>query len=157
MLTYRPEEILHINRIERFLEVTKTLPLSKDGPWLVGGAIRRAYLNWDESDYDIFFSSKEQHQNMLRDIKANKIARFDCIRWTKYTTVNLLIQNLGFTINQFVYDGIFIYIGNTTLKDISEKKLYHIENNYIPQQTLFKYLKQGYTLTKSSWSSLKKL
>jgi hypothetical protein len=66
------------------------------GPWIAGGSARKLYsgLNWEKGDIDIFFSSKEQHDEWVNQFSSIRKAKkfIDELTWHQYLCPPYLIN-----------------------------------------------------------------
>lgn len=138
-------------------------PLSAAGPWLAGGAIRRAVTGKPlDSDFDLFFSGPDQLQEALSWLKkrgavvtstreqvitlAHDDRRIQLISFGFYQTPDECIDAFDFTICQFATDGESLIVGDFTLWDCGRKKLalHRLTYGSSTLRRLIKYTKEGY-------------
>lgn len=144
-------------------------PLSKDGPWLAGGALRRTLLGQEpESDFDFFFRDADQlmafrlkieamglekireteHHVHFRGVLAGSSLPRDIqlIRFSFYKDAEAVIDSFDFTICQFAFDGEMLTVGDYALWDLGRKRLAVHKLTYpvASMRRLLKYAKQGF-------------
>lgn len=162
------ERFTDIESIE-LLDVLEELPdLSKEGPWLAGGALRRTLIGMElESDFDFFFRDAKQLAKFKKDLKelgANLTSENDhaetfmlkvcgkdrviqLIKMDFYESPEEVIDSFDFTITQLAYDGTDIYFGPYTLWDLPRKRLalHKLTYGVATMRRLIKYTDQGFT------------
>jgi hypothetical protein len=140
----------------------------KKGRWLAGGAIRRAIKDGkSDSDWDVFFSSKEEKELFIKECeKQDSISEekqnennhqfiltvgaekytVQCITIAYYETPEKVIETFDFTICQFVTDGVSLWAGETSLYDLGRMRLVVNKISYpvASLRRLLKYTKQGF-------------
>lgn len=155
---------------EYFVEIINALKkhyilLSKDGPWLAGGLLRRLLMNQDlDSDVDIFCKNAEQYDMLvknigLKPIKENehnstyllpinkeKSIELQIIKIGPYESPVSLIDSFDFTLCQLAYDGEMLYLGEFTLFDLMRKRIVinKITSHVASLRRLIKYTHQGF-------------
>jgi hypothetical protein len=141
--------------------------------WIAGGFIRRWYNTIkQDSDIDLFFSSKETFEKITEDLRKIAlepplssefnlmfkvkvcdvvgeepwIIQVQCIFHKYYTNVSELMDSFDFTICQFVYDGFNIYASENAVIDSQRKRLvpHKITYGASSLRRIIKYTKQGY-------------
>jgi len=141
--------------------------LSKQGPWVAGGALRRTLLGQEpESDFDLFFRDKDQladcktllesmgftqrketeHHVHFTGMLAGKERDVQLIRFAYYAIAQEVIESFDFTICQFAFDGETLYCGDYALWDLGRKRL-AINKITFPLSTMrrvLKYTRQGF-------------
>lgn len=162
------ERFTDVESIE-LLDVLEELPnLSKEGPWLAGGALRRTLIGMElESDFDFFFRDAKQLAKFKKDLKelgANLTSENDhaetfmlkvcgkdrviqLIKMDFYESPEEVIDSFDFTITQLAYDGTDIYFGPYTLWDLPRKRLalHKLTYGVATMRRLIKYTDQGFT------------
>jgi len=136
--------------------------------WIAGGFIRRWWGNIkQDSDIDLFFSSKETYDiictsldaeaeepclvsefNRMYTIKINDewTINVQCIHHQFYANTEALLDSFDFTICQFAYDGTSICTTELTIIDSQRKRLvpHKITFGVSSLRRIVKYSKQGY-------------
>ncbi len=162
---------------KRFEAVATLLAPAANGPWLVGGAVRRFIAEHEQdSDFDVAFSSELQLSALRAKLGA---AGFGTSRETDFhiemvgkvdgeeTTVQLLrhaytptaeaaIDGFDFTICMFAYDGTDVVCGPLSLWDLARKRLvlHRLTFGASTIRRLTKYARQGYTFCQGSIVSI---
>lgn len=155
------------------LTLTKVLSglpsLSKDGPWLAGGSLRRTILGIEpDSDFDFFFRDAAQlaefgaeigrrgfyetrksdhHIEYRGNINGTGMPRdIQCIRLAYYKTAEEVIDSFDFTICQFAFDGTKLTCGEFSLWDLGRKRLALHKLTYpvSSMRRMLKYARQGF-------------
>ena len=152
-------------------KILKDLPaLSKDGPWIAGGALRRTLLGREpESDFDFFFRDQEQlaaftaalerdgfvkvretthHVHYRGKVNGAGVDRdIQCIRFAFYANSAAVIDSFDYTICQLAYDGKDLTLGEFTLWDLGRKRLAIHKLTYpvATMRRMLKYAQQGFT------------
>lgn len=138
-------------------------PFSRNGPWLVGGTIRRLMVAETlTTDWDVMFKDESQFENFcgwLRERGAEPIEETTHQITFKYrgrevqairaSYSNTLIQTLNkfdFTICQFGFDGTNLVWGDESGLHLKEKKLVFTQTNdpIATFRRAFKYAGQGF-------------
>lgn len=152
-----PEEL---NSVARLICVTKI------GPWLVGGSVRRQMTNVKQaSDFDVGIADVQQLEltsSLLTNAKFSMThdttfyRQFEGELDSKHVKIQLLkvvfgevekiLGEFDFTLCQTAYDGTDFILGPYTMWDIGQK---HVSVNKISfaassVRRLIKYSKQGY-------------
>lgn len=156
--------------VNQFLNLLEKLPpLSKHGPWIVGGTVRRL-LNHEDltTDFDIMFRNEQQFEDycgQMRERGAETVdesARqitFKYEGWEiqpiKAAFNNTLIQTLNgfdFTLCQFGFDGTNLVWGDNSMEHVKEGKLVFLNTtDYVASmRRMFKYAKQGFFMDQTS-------
>lgn len=153
-------------RIGKTLEETvlckalQRLPdLHKNGPWICGGAVRKAVVNESlDSDFDFFFRSENNFKewktklvrnglSLLKENEKNEVwilptsidsensvylpeMKVQLIKFRWYDSIQDVLESFDFTISQFGFDGENIYCGDWSLFDLSRKKLVPLQLTY---------------------------
>lgn len=151
--------------------ILRGLPsLSKDGPWIAGGALRRTLLGKEpESDFDFFFHDADQlaaftakleaagflkvretthHVHYKGKIGDSAIERdVQCIRFAFYVDAAAVIDSFDYTICQLAYDGETLTLGEFTLWDLGRRRLAIHKLTYpvATMRRMLKYASQGFT------------
>lgn len=137
--------------VEEFINILEYLPsVSKEGPWIAGGALRSLVANEDHvSDYDFFFKDKEQLE-MFRSIMESSASikilskksndhcdtysivipnkeynKFEVqlVHISYYESPQLLLDSFDYTICQFAYDGDSFFTGEFSILDLMRRRL----------------------------------
>lgn len=144
-------------------------PLSPNGPWLAGGALRRTLLRQEpDSDFDFFFRDAEQlaaftaaldrsgmekvreteHHVHYRGRVGESAIPIDvqCIRFAFYATADAVIDSFDFTICQFAFDGVSLSVGTYSLWDLGRKRLavHRVTFPVSSMRRVLKYATQGF-------------
>lgn len=151
--------------------VVGALPaLSKDGPWLGGGALRRSLQGQEpDSDFDFFFRNADQleafrsgveqrggtkvretrhHVHYRGSFGPSTLPRdIQMIRFAFYESAEAVIDSFDFTICQLAYDGDELTVGDHTLWDLGRRRLAVHKVTFPVSSTrrLLKYGAQGFT------------
>jgi hypothetical protein len=152
-------------------EVTADLPtVTKDGPWIAGGAIRRTLLNEPlASDVDFFFRDEAQAEGFAKDMEARAgwivsereqvttwgvkvnegkdTAIVQAITLAYYPNLEAVLDSFDFTITQFGWDGTTLVCGQFSLWDLARKRLalHKLTFGVSTVRRLIKYTRQGFT------------
>lgn len=177
MQEYNLQEFLSrsTDKILDELELQKVLSMlpsvTKEGPWLGGGALRRLVLGQDalESDLDFFFASDMQRLTFeagllgldTKEIKRTdhhtefavfipsikKTVRIQCIHFLYYNNAAEVVDSFDFTVCQLAYDGTKLTVGDYTLWDLARKRLalHRLTYGLSTVRRLLKYTKQGFS------------
>lgn len=162
---------------KRFDEVVATLDPKPDGPWLVGGAVRRLLTEEKQSsDFDLGFPSqvaldqykarllslgfkehveKPEHVELHGTVNG-KPATVQLLRVTFGPTPEAVIDAFDFTICQLAYDGADLVCGPFTLWDLGRRKLaiHRVTYAAATVRRMLKYAKQGYTFCQGTVVSI---
>ena len=141
----------------------KLPPLGRNGPWLVGGTVRRIIAaQTPTTDLDIMFKNEKQWEDycgQMRERGAETLEENDRQTTFKYkgwevqpiraVFSNTLIQTLNkfdFTICQFGFDGTNLVWGDHSVEHMNEGKLVFTQTtDYVSSlRRAFKYAKQGF-------------
>lgn len=151
--------------------ILKSLPqLSKDGPWIAGGALRRTLLGKEpESDFDFFFRDAEQLAAFTSALEAAGLSKvretahhvhyrgtigdsgihrdIQCIRFAFYQNAEAVIDSFDYTICQLAFDGKTLTLGEFTLWDLGRRRLaiHKITYPVATMRRMLKYTSQGFT------------
>lgn len=185
MDVYRLEDFLARSTEQQWSETVlfKVLgwlpPLSRQGPWLAGGALRRTLLNKEpESDFDFFFRDADQLQMFEDRIAASGMAKVretehhkhyrgkfgedptvrdvQLIRFAYYASAAAVVDSFDFTICQFAYDGEMLTMGEFSLWDLGRKRLavHKITFPVSSMRRMLKYGRQGFTVCNGAMTAL---
>jgi len=147
--------------------VADLLHVDINGPWLVGGSVRRLITSAPQvSDFDVAFSSPSQldaTSNKLLELGFKQSRETDFHRELKgiveetERTIQLLklsfsdtptgiISEFDFSICMCAFDGTAIHLGDFTLFDLGRKRLAINKVTFASStvRRLIKYTKQGY-------------
>lgn len=150
------------------------------GPWIAGGAPRRAIIAKEESDYDFFFSGednltafisglKERGFSVASDGKMNttlfgKIGPEEKQRSVKVQAIKIyaptledILSSFDFTICMFGDDGQGeLVMHDFSIFDLLNKRLVVNKISYAASSVrrMLKYAKQGYTLCDGAITTL---
>ena len=177
MTTYLPIPIAELSaRNNQFSELDIALShlpsLSVNGPWLCGGAIRRALLGDDPlgSDLDFFFkteaqkstfatalekiglkksSSNDMNTTYAGEIKIGDKPKKVCVQLihvTYYNDVAQVLDTFDFTICQFGFDGQHVTVSPVSIIDTLQKRLaiHRVTYGVSTLRRIMKYTKQGF-------------
>lgn len=151
--------------------ILKSLPsLSKEGPWIAGGALRRTLLGKEpESDFDFFFRDAGQLKEFSSGLEARGLKKIketihhvhyrgkigdsgidrdvQCIRFAFYEDAAAVINSFDYTICQLAFDGETLTLGEFTLWDLGRKRLaiHKITYPVATMRRMLKYTAQGFT------------
>lgn len=146
-------------------------PLTAQGPWLAGGALRRTLMGKEpESDLDFFFRDAQQLDEFearlvasgLRKVRETEHHRHyrgklgpddpverdvQLIRFAFYGNAEAVIDSFDFTICQFAFDGMTLTVGEYALWDLGRKRLavHKITYPVSSMRRMLKYGTQGFT------------
>lgn len=149
-----------------FWQAIQKLPaLSVSGPWLCGGAVRRFVSNVPlDSDFDLFFSSKEQHDQVVDWMKKKKAKllssndfnttyllnelKIQLIHINYYENIAEVLESFDFSLCKFGFDGEDLTLGDWTLWDVARKRLVPENITYATStlRRIIKYTNQGFTI-----------
>ena len=144
--------------------------LSKDGPWIAGGALRRTLLGKEpESDFDFFFRDADQLAAFTSALEASGLSKIretahhvhyrgkvgdsgidrdvQCIRFAFYQNAEAVIDSFDYTICQLAFDGKTLTLGEFTLWDLGRRRLaiHKITYPVATMRRMIKYASQGFT------------
>jgi hypothetical protein len=149
--------------------VAGLLELKPDGPWLVGGCVRRLISSREQdSDFDVgvvdlvqfeaakaklqaagfkeHFSNQfhTEYRGKLEGIKTE--VRIQLLAMF-HPNLESLLDSFDFTICQFGYDGTMLVAGEYSLFDIARKRLalHKLTYGASTVRRLTKYMRQGFT------------
>ncbi len=163
------EEQYKLNVMD-FLNIYERLPAChRNGPWLVGGTIRR--LLGDEkltTDIDIMFKNQQQFEDYcgwLREQGAETINEsprqitfkyegweIQPIRAAFSNTLRQTLDKFDFTICQFGFDGENLVWGDHSMEHLKEKRLEFVRTNdhISTMRRAFKYANQGFFMNQKA-------
>lgn len=141
--------------------------VSPTGPWLCGGAVRRAMLGLPlDSDLDLFFPNEDalaavrgEHKwkanSSCESAECNGVT-VQLIRIAWYPTIADVLESFDFTICQFGYDGDSFHVGEWALVDATRKRLavHKITHAVSSVRRMLKYGRQGFRVCNGAISSL---
>lgn len=165
----------------------KRLPdVGANGPWICGGAVRRTIAGEKlDSDFDFFFADEVQaagFETALRGAGAGLTAHTDkvstfvlpsespedgvylpemkiqVIRYQFFADAEAVIDSFDFTLSQFAFDGVSVYVGPFSLWDVARKRIVIHRVSYAVStlRRLLKYTRQGYTVCSGALAELLK-
>lgn len=124
-----------------FVSVVEELPmLSKKGPWLAGGSVRK-FLDskTNEADYDIFFPDKDVNLGWITDLEGRgatltsetnlnrtydyKGWKIQCIHYDMQSTLIKTMNRFDMAMCQVGFDGENLYWSDQAILDIREKAI----------------------------------
>uniref|UniRef100_UPI003C724CEE hypothetical protein n=1 Tax=Roseomonas chloroacetimidivorans TaxID=1766656 RepID=UPI003C724CEE len=145
-------------------------PLTSQGPWLAGGALRRTLLGQEpKSDFDMFFRDADQLAAYLSKLEASGFRKVretehhvhlrgapgemkleidvQLIRFAFYLDAEAVLDSFDFTICQFAYDGETLTAGEFALWDLGRKRLaiHRVSFPVSTMRRMIKYASQGFT------------
>lgn len=154
-------------------------PMSSQGPWIAGGALRRTLLGKEPaSDFDFFFRDADQLQAFEDRLVASGLAKIretehhkhyrgtlgedpqprdiQLIRFAFYADAAAVIDSFDFTICQFAYDGATLTAGDFSLWDLGRKRLavHKITYPVSSMRRMLKYGQQGFTVCTGAMQAL---
>lgn len=145
------------------MEFFASMPLTQYGPWLGGGAARRAFFGEPiTTDLDLLFRSAEQfdifvmsvdakHQDGYKEkphlIEFNLPQQFgaykvQAMRHRWFDSPWKVIEDFDYSICQFVFDGGTMYCGQWAITDHHERRL-RFTNPHCPVSTIMRAAKYG--------------
>jgi hypothetical protein len=155
---------------EFYFNLKATLTVSKDGPWIAGGSVRRQITGMkQESDYDFFFKTEEQMLTCLEELKAKKAKvnsesefnidilmpveggdpiKVQFIKVSFFESLEKCLESFDFSLCQCGFDGTDFVFGDYTLFDLANKRIVPGKISYGVSsiRRLIKYSKQGYSV-----------
>jgi len=177
MITMPKNSICNRIGITDFLETDlhkylQRLPnITKEGPWIAGGAVRRTLTRIPlTSDLDFFFKDEAQEKKFVEDIiRIGAIKKFEnefnstwiipaiidspelkiqVIKFRYYSNPLEVIDSFDFTLCQFAYDSENIYMSDFAMWDVSRKRIVPHKLTYATAslRRLLKYINQGFTV-----------
>lgn len=160
--------------------------ISKEGPWIAGGAVRRTFTGEKlDSDFDFFFANEAQattFKDALRAKGAKQSAetekaftfilptempedgvylpemKIQAIQFAYFADAESLIDSFDFTISQFAYDGESLHVAPFALWDVARRRLvvHRVTYAVSTMRRLLKYTAQGYTVCPGALSEILK-
>lgn len=152
------------------LLVSGLLPtLSANGPWIAGGAVRRAVKGEKsiDSDVDLFFANADQLSAAAKSMESSGAVKcaetehvvgysinfegalipVQLIRIGYYADAASLLDSFDFTICQFATDGESLIVGEFSLFDLARRRLalHRLTYGVATVRRLIKYTRQGFT------------
>lgn len=153
-------------------EIGDLVKVTKDGPWICGGAVRRLIKGeWEsKSDYDICVASSTQESSvqskLVEDGHKVKWSNKNCITLTKekrtvqiiktyYKDIDNCLDSFDFTICMFGYDGKDLIYDPLALYDLGRKALvpHKVQFPVSSLRRLLKYHDQGYKICSGGLSN----
>lgn len=160
--------------------VLRELPgLSKDGPWLAGGALRRTLQGKEpDSDFDFFFRDADQLAAFVQKLEARSMEKVretqhhvhyrgrlgdsgiprdvQCIRFAFYSSAQAVINSFDYTICMLAFDGVTLTLGDFTLWDLGRRRLaiHKITYPVATMRRMLKYASQGFTACKGCLATI---
>ena len=144
-------------------------PCSRQGPWIIGGTIRRiCNKEAPTTDIDIMFKNKDEYDDYcvwLREHGAeiiNENTRNSTYKYGAWkiqpicaefsNTLNQTLSKFDFTICQFGFDGTNLMWGDHSMEHLNEKKLVFTRTNdhVSTMRRAFKYANQGFFMDHES-------
>ncbi len=154
-------------------------PLSSDGPWIAGGALRRRLQGKEpDSDFDFFFHDADQLAAFVRELEARGMEKVretehhvhyrgrlgksgtdrdvQCIRFSFYGSAASVIDSFDYTICMLAFDGQTLTVGDFTLWDLGRQRLaiHKITYPVATMRRLLKYGQQGFTVCKGCLATI---
>ena len=183
MATFNLETFLARSTDKPFEETTLSviladLPeLSKQGPWIAGGALRRTLLGQEpESDFDFFFRDADQLEGFVTELVSagmikvretqhhvhyrGRVGGMDrdiqCIRFAFYKSAEEVIESFDYTLCMFAFDGETLTAGEYSLWDLGRGRLAVHKLTYpvASMRRLIKYTSQGFKACKGALSAI---
>lgn len=166
-----------LNRLYKEIPELEVI-LNISGVWLAGGALRTLLdttpFSSEVTDIDLFFKTTEIKKTLDGFLTGSMYWKkvFDCPlgtlttfkneynRWkiqlisiAYYETVEKLLESFDFTVTQFVTDGKYFWMGESSYTDLLEKRLRWNVITY-PASSLHrltKYIKKGFTMREADY------
>lgn len=155
-------------------EISSKLSISKQGPWLAGGSVRRWVTGEPiNSDFDIFFQSPGQLEKCTKKLGNPSFSNDFSLTWKEfamdkwkadiqavrisfYENLESVLDSFDFTACQFGFDGENIVHGDFSLLDATRKRIVVHKITYAASSTrrLLKYGRQGFTVCTGAIASL---
>jgi hypothetical protein len=152
---------------ERFDAAVTLIAPSPEGPWLVGGSVRRLLLGMDQdSDFDVAFPDAkmlEKRSGYLQALgfkvtrETDEHMQIEGMLENRKTVIQLLrvayapkpegvLDTFDFTICQFAFDGTELVCGPYSLWDLGRKRLaiHRVTFAASTVRRFMKYSKQGF-------------
>lgn len=147
------------------------------GPWIAGGAPRRAFENLDahDADVDVFFRSRGQFDNAMAALIARgadkgletdystfakyKHIKFNLVHYRFYETAQAVVDNFDMLFCQFLTDGIDIYATESAIDGSAKKYIafnLKAKHDSVPAilRRVVKYVKQGFSCNDFAFGAL---
>lgn len=160
--------------------VLRELPsLSKDGPWIAGGALRRTLQGKEpDSDFDFFFHDADQLEAFRLKLESRGMDKvretvhhvhyrgrlgdsgidrdIQCIRFAFYNSASAVIDSFDYTICMLAFDGDKLTLGEFTLWDLGRRRLaiHRITYPVATMRRMLKYASQGFTACKGCLATI---
>lgn len=155
---------------EFYSVISRLIFVSKEGPWIAGGSVRRLVMSLpQESDFDFFFKTQEQLDASLAMIKekgakVNSESEFNIdisfpieggepikvqfIKVAFFESLEKTLESFDFSLCQCGYDGTDFVFGPYTLFDLAKNRIVPGKITYGVSsiRRLIKYSKQGYVV-----------
>lgn len=152
-------------------------PVTPEGPWIAGGAVRRT-LAQDEldSDLDFFFRDEAQKTAFVAALEGaggfclgtkehaatysitldGKKLLVQAITMAYYANLEAVLDSFDFTITQCGYDGADLVVGEFTLWDLARKRLalHKLTYGVSTVRRLIKYTRQGFAACGGALASI---
>jgi hypothetical protein len=159
-----------LKQCDAFCHIVENLPpLSREGPWMVGGTVRRLMVDEEfTSDVDIMFKNMKQFDDFCSQMRERgadtvdesprqitfkyKSWEIQPIRAVFHDTLPQTLQDFDFTICQFGFDGMCFVWGDESLNHLKEKQLVftHTTDHVSTMRRAFKYADQGFFMDHES-------
>jgi hypothetical protein len=159
----------HSLDIDSLMPVATLVGVSTQGPWLVGGSVRRLVTKMpQDSDFDVGLASKNQFDEVserlmaagfsafsetrfhreLRGKLAERDIRIQLLKLKFAGSPQLLLEDFDFTICMCAFDGTQLHFGEFTLWDLGRKRLAINKVTYAAStiRRLLKYGRQGFSV-----------
>lgn len=157
----------HDIKDQRFDDVCAVVAPAKNGPWLVGGSVRRLISRTpQDSDFDLAFPSQaaleacatrlkgsgfkqvratDEHVEMIGKVGDDNTT-VQLLKVVFAETPELVVDSFDFTICQFAFDGADIICGPYSLWDLGRERLaiHKVTYGAATVRRLVKYTKQGF-------------
>jgi hypothetical protein len=153
-------------------------PISSEGPWIAGGALRRTLLGAEpESDFDFFFRDAAQLTSFTSRLEASGFTKhretqhhihyrgrigdgpardIQCIRFAFYKSAAEVIDSFDYTICMLAFDGKTLTLGDFTLWDLGRRRLaiHKVTFPVATMRRMLKYTSQGFTACKGCLAAI---
>lgn len=148
-----------------FLCVVESLPmLSKKGPWIAGGSVRK-FLDEkaNTADYDIFFPNAEVNLGWITDLEGRGAVlvsesnlnrtythmgqKIQCIHFDMQSTLIKTMNRFDMAMCQCGFDGETLYWSDQAMADIKEKAITfcNADDPIYSINRAIKFAREGYT------------
>ncbi len=157
-----------VEKLELFKVLIELPQLTREGPWLAGGAVRRTLIGKSlDSDFDFFFRDKDQFDSFkakLIDLGCESMRVTDHVETYQiyikdakrivqpikiqyFDSLESVLDSFDFTITQAGYDGIDLVLGKYTLWDLARRSLalHKLTFGVSTLRRMIKYTNQGFT------------